>query len=945
MSDMCNRFWLFVALCVTLMVSACGGGDASTTSNGAVVSVLSQAVDNTSGGLLTVGDKSSPLNGTQVYFPPNVLEGTSESITVSWQDGLPSPLPHEVLSDGSRVVQKTLILNRTGTNSFPTPVTITIPINVADLQGRVPTVLYWDEDLKVYERMEVVNIDRVNGFISFHTAHFSIFTFITTAIESLLPSVDTGFRPELNGFAQPNISTYDNPGYVCYGLVSFAKWYFRTQKTPALSSNYLESDLLANIDDSIAREIMQEAFGLANSKSSGKFYNSFGSQSLIDNDGIIDIRAGTTRWGEIYTYFALNNAGVVNYEFEQAAQLKKALAFGPQIIDIIAAPVSINGGTKTLGHSLLVYAYSTNFDGASVFKFYDPNFPKQTFEFKWSKSGGFDLSQYLKDANYSIQYKHVWIHSEQSSYSGKDMNKLFNDAQSKSLNQFDISYIESANKIDANNAYCILNTSSQVCFIKFGLKVDNATLYGLNKMIYLPTNLEPTWIAYYKSLNSSLVPSSISTFVKDESWAITFETAAIGLSNLSEGAKFDLSMVVNTNSNLTELDDGRYENYRAYKKVNITVAPLMVEYVKTNNVDEYTLTAKVKGATVPVNGLIRWNYGDGSPDCYSPQSNCNVHKFLHLPSTVTATAILNVSAFSSADPFAQVTIDAQNVPPTTARPMVMEFAGKDLHNQIYGGTNLIGGINLIGNVDPCVYQIGEMFATISPLGSISLAPKCVDFNISNNKSVNYTFFHNVKNTDLVNDIIFTASKIDQNNYMQGFEVRENFSGIPSPRIRVYNSFNTLTVAPYNDLFLFISESSILTLDRLARSLTFYGGNFTCTLHTGVGSTTDNVVYGTTYQNANVQLQGDNIVISAAGFNHSINASLLLNKIDTVYSEQEYYDKYRSLEVIASNKESYYVKDTFDLTTVPSPQREVFIVTKQSDGTYRGSDCYGAGIPW
>ena len=73
-------------------------------------------------------------------------------------------------------------------------------------------------------------------------------------------TVDTGFRPATNGWFIPNYGSVQTPGGMCFGMVSYAKWYYTYQSADtALYSKYIEGNSSEWRDDNTAIQLAARA--------------------------------------------------------------------------------------------------------------------------------------------------------------------------------------------------------------------------------------------------------------------------------------------------------------------------------------------------------------------------------------------------------------------------------------------------------------------------------------------------------------------------------------------------------------------------------------------------------------------------------------------------------------------------------------------------------------
>jgi hypothetical protein len=223
-------FFLMVA-CVACSSGSRGGSEAGSpapTSNG---SVQASGTANSLGGTIEVTDPQSPIKGAKVVVPPNALAESDGNVTISisYEDNLPAPMPN-----GSSPTSKTIVLTKDINQTFLLPVSVTVPYEDKGYDGNtVFAVLRWNSAYNTYEPAGVKAVDTTNKTITFTTINFSRFVVCATSIVDL-PNVDTGFKPDEDGFLQPNFGTYDTGGAMCLPMSCYFIWYYTMKKKIAM---------------------------------------------------------------------------------------------------------------------------------------------------------------------------------------------------------------------------------------------------------------------------------------------------------------------------------------------------------------------------------------------------------------------------------------------------------------------------------------------------------------------------------------------------------------------------------------------------------------------------------------------------------------------------------------------------------------------------------------
>ncbi len=314
------------------------------------------------GGVITIDDPSSEIFGTTINVPPgSIPEDQTPEITVDYSDTLPAPLP----KDAQRV-SKVFDLEKSMPYNFTTPITVTIPLDVESIgSSEVPLIVYWSPAYMKYKAATVTSIDRINRKVTFRTAHFSFFVALTVPGISVIANqfgIDTGFRPDTDGFFHPNFGTYDSPGGSCLGMALYSAWYYSSKRSTdgtRLYSKYRDGDPGVWQDDTNARELISRTF-LASSQNWARLWQ------LLDV-ALTPFDSALLMWTALY----------VTEE--------------PQIL-------VFNGNSSSgrpFGHAVTVYRWNA---GSQRFEIYDNNFRGETVTLRWSALLGF--SDYSKTQSY-----------------------------------------------------------------------------------------------------------------------------------------------------------------------------------------------------------------------------------------------------------------------------------------------------------------------------------------------------------------------------------------------------------------------------------------------------------------------------------------------------------------------------------------------------------------
>jgi hypothetical protein len=310
--------------------------------------IAQATISSAEGGTITVTGAGNPLNGTQVVIPPGALGDSTDTITIGYSNVLPGALDSNATAAGVVPVTKVVTLTRLGTTPFNQAVAVTVPYSTTVL-GTLdyPVVLYWDAGLGQYQPIQIISVDQSGGRVTFDTKHFTSFAGIglpgllsmlqgKSPFVSQLLSLNTSFVPLNDGFEIQNFTTGQTgitSNGVCYGLTSFAAWYFAAKPGPkGLYQQYqAASDSGATHvqeEDAVARELVAETF--VDTSADNQATTSNASGSLLSMTELV---------------------------------LALAVTHSPQLVTL---------GSTAGSHSVLAYDWSAV---AGSFDIYDPNFP------------------------------------------------------------------------------------------------------------------------------------------------------------------------------------------------------------------------------------------------------------------------------------------------------------------------------------------------------------------------------------------------------------------------------------------------------------------------------------------------------------------------------------------------------------------------------------------
>jgi Bacterial Ig-like domain (group 2) len=315
------------------------------------------------GGVIKVNIPGNASDGATITVPGDATAGSIDvHIELDDQDALPGALP-----TGVNQASKVYLLTKDATYNFTKPLDITIPVDhVALTNNEFPVVFYWSTTDNKYRPTPITAIDATNNTVTFKTDHFS--TFVALAVPTLATiaqtlSIDSGFRPNVDGFFHPNFGSYDSAGGACLGMAMFSEWYFSSMKKTDgadLFKKYLEGDVASWQDDATARELIEHSF------------------------------ESTKNIWSLYSNAATADEGLTPAQTALATWIALAVTNEPQTLLVRFA----NGQ----GHAVTVY----NWDYATAtFGIYDSNFPgDNTVRLGWSAANGF--TGYTKAGAYPV---------------------------------------------------------------------------------------------------------------------------------------------------------------------------------------------------------------------------------------------------------------------------------------------------------------------------------------------------------------------------------------------------------------------------------------------------------------------------------------------------------------------------------------------------------------
>lgn len=303
------------------------------------------------GGIVTVSDPKSPVNGMTITVASGSYDST-KNFAVSTR-------PIKSHSFGPLFTPITPLITVENGHQFSNePMVVNIPISKADDEFAMG--FYYDEKTGKLEGIPTIELD--NNHITLLMNHFSE-PVIAKAKKSDLDgiNIDTGFTPKVDNWQFVNIGSWLAQGGFCSGQSESAMWYFsekyKKNNEPRLygrfdNNNYGLKTKSFWMDDSwgirLASMVQEEPYN-----------KSF------------------TEYSETFTKYS---ATLAMYSFKYAMFLTKE----PQFVGVYGTYVDKAGKTQSAGHAIIAYKIEDN-------KIYvsDPNYPNDVDRYINSNETGF----------------------------------------------------------------------------------------------------------------------------------------------------------------------------------------------------------------------------------------------------------------------------------------------------------------------------------------------------------------------------------------------------------------------------------------------------------------------------------------------------------------------------------------------------------------------------
>jgi len=369
---------LIVIIVALLSNQAAPSFDPVTFTDGDDVTITSQVISST-GGIIEVGSKGTPIDDVQVQFPAGALIRDT-NVSLGYDTG--ALTPNEGIYGGVA-----LILDTGDVTEFEQPVTITVPFTDTDT---TPVPYYLDSEGKLH-LAQLMEIDRTAKTFSFETFHASLFTWILSKLtgtedeqkqrgwECVGGECTTGYSLREDGFQVRNNGSEFNREGECAGMTAWSLWYYEKIK-PDKGSFY------------------------------PKFMNVIGTDidgNPVHGQDIIATRAFISKSQTWTTYY--------RYILDQEKQLSDKERYDSIINAIINTrnPVLLHLSGEHRSHSVLAYAFHYLDKTISI---YDPNYPGQskfiTYDLStesFNSYSGFDRIVYCGDGSLVLDEPFYYI--------------------------------------------------------------------------------------------------------------------------------------------------------------------------------------------------------------------------------------------------------------------------------------------------------------------------------------------------------------------------------------------------------------------------------------------------------------------------------------------------------------------------------------------------------
>lgn len=465
-----------------------------------------------SGGSINVADSSSPLFGLNIEVPQAAADETINfDISYSNITGITG------LPEKASVASKMIKIETDGSTTwdkykvFDKLIEVTLPYD-SSLVTSDETVRYYtyDEENKILSSAGFLSHDSIKNTISFYTRTFSSFIAIKLSIKDHEYfgkdfTEDTGFRPKNDGFYFQNWGSYLEPGGICMGMVSFARYYYMNIKETdgtGLYEKYREGDRDEWRDDATAIQLATRAHTAEKNVWQQSWYEEVWEHPPASKDVAISWIHGMVVTGS------------------------------PQLIAIYE---KIANGNWTGAHAIMTYKYSNG-----RFDIYDPNFP--------GTEPGTDARQipFTYNDGFTRRYS-----SGTTAGSGSYQYNIFAHFGYKAFhpfNAFDQLYKSAENKFEDDS---IFPTVTLTDYFSFGTTPTDTDGDGIRDTPELRATISGTIKGGQKKVNSTLV------FISNQ----RFKT------NVDAYGKFSLQVPLFAGKNdliILATDENTFSNWAGY---------------------------------------------------------------------------------------------------------------------------------------------------------------------------------------------------------------------------------------------------------------------------------------------------------------------------------------------------------------------------------------------
>lgn len=301
------------------------------------------------GGTITL-EGNSDLAGTTVTIP---VASVDREINFSI-----GTVEAEILNGPDTLSDTLLYIDVEEYRGFSQPMEITMKFaDTEEEKDDVPVPVYVDDN-GMLNALTIKSIDISEGTVTFYTYHASKFTYYTIPDLTDYPtSYDTGFKPSVDGFQERNQGSSLYTGGECYGMASFAKWYWFNHGG-GLYSKFTDTNMGVSYDDNSDVITGQDIIA------------TMAFQYTKDEKDILFLEEAQ------HSYMTeLDEDGNPKYSMKNdyaAKMIIDSLYWGmPCEVGVYSGPV------KKGGHSVLAYKYEQDPDEPQYYYIYiyDPNAP------------------------------------------------------------------------------------------------------------------------------------------------------------------------------------------------------------------------------------------------------------------------------------------------------------------------------------------------------------------------------------------------------------------------------------------------------------------------------------------------------------------------------------------------------------------------------------------